>query len=130
MTLAALIAVPLSVGLVVPASAATSVPATAVATKIPPPSPQAPYPSCGEHFGLQRSGKNVRVVGVDLKAFSNGYMLVFAAANDESFGPYNASPNGGANFVINTGSTAQTTIAISLTNDANTVTLCAQDYYA
>jgi hypothetical protein len=127
MTLAALIAVPLSVGLVVPASAATSVPAKAVAAKV---SPQAPFPSCGEHFGLQRSGKNVRVVGVDLSAFSKGYMLVFASANDESFGPYNASPNGGANFVINTGSTAQTTIAISLTNDANTVTLCAQDYYA
>lgn len=129
MTLAALIAVPLSVGLVVPASAATSVPAKAVAAKVSP-SPLAPFPSCGEHFALQRSGKNVRVVGVDLSAFSKGYMLVFAAANGESFGPYNASPYGGANFVINTGSTAQTTIAISLTNDANTVTLCAQDYYA
>lgn len=127
MTLAALIAVPLSVGLVVPASAATPVSAKAVAAKV---SPQAPFPSCGEHFGLQRSGSNVRVVGVDLSAFSKGYMLVFAAANDKSFGPYNASPNGGANFVINTGSTAQTTIAISLTNSANTVTLCAQDYYA
>lgn len=127
MTLAALVAVPLSVGLVVPASASTSVPAKAVAVK---PSPQAPFPSCGEHFLLQRKGSDVRVVGTDLYVFSKGYMWVFAAANGNSYGPYNASPNGGASFEINTGSTAQTTIAISLTDDGNTVTLCASDYYA
>lgn len=57
-------------------------------------------------------------------------MSVYAAANDNSYGPYPASPYGGASFEINTGSTAQTTIAISLTDADNTVTLCAQDYYA
>jgi hypothetical protein len=85
---------------------------------------------CGEHFGLQRSGRYVRVVGTSLYVFSKDFMLVYAAANDNSYGPYNASPNGGASFEIDTGSTAQTAIAISLTDDGNTVTLCAQDYYA
>lgn len=127
MTLAAIIAIPLSVGLVVPASAASHSPAKTTAATV---SPYAPFPSCGEHFLLTRSGKNVRIVGTDLYVFSKGYMLVWPAANDKSFGAFNASPNGGANFTINTGSTAQTTISISLTNSANTVTLCAQDYYA
>jgi hypothetical protein len=132
MILAALILAPLSVGLAVPASAATG-PATTTVTAshiAAVSTPQAPFPSCGDHFTLFRSGSTVRIVGVDLKAFSNGYMLVWVAANGKSFGPYNASPSGGANFQINTGSSAQTTIAISLTNSANTVTLCAQDYYA
>ena len=129
--LGAMIAIPLSVGLVVPASAASYSPAQlAAASSTPSVIPEAPFPSCGSHFNLFRSGKNVRIIGVDLKAFSNGYMLVWVEANGNSYGPYNASPNGGANFTINTGSTAQTTIAISLTDSDNTVTLCAQDYYA
>jgi hypothetical protein len=127
MTLAAMIAVPLSVGLVVPASAASHPPAkTAAATG----SPYAPFPSCGEHFLLTRTGRDVRIVGTNLNAFSKGYMLVWPAANGKSYGSFPAAPYGGANFEINTGSTAPTTISISLTNDANTVTLCAQDYYA
>jgi hypothetical protein len=119
MTLAAMVAVPMSLALVVPASAASR----------PSVRPDAPFPSCGEHFQLTRNGKDVRIIGTDLYVFSKGYMLVWPAANNKSFGSYNASPNGGANFEINTGSTAQTTVAISLTNSANTVTLCAADYY-
>jgi hypothetical protein len=88
----------------------------------------APFPSCGDHFTLSRSGAWIRVVGVDLKAFSNAYMLVWAAANGEGHGPYNASPYGGANFEFDSGSTSKTTVAISLTNTENTVTLCAADY--
>ena len=57
-------------------------------------------------------------------------MLVYASANGKGFGPYNASPHGGANFSSNTGNSSKTTIAISLTNDTNAVTLCALDYYA
>jgi hypothetical protein len=125
-TLGAMIAVSLSVGLVLPASATTRPTVKTAAVTV---SPDAPIPSCGEHFALQRSGRNVRVVGVNLNAFSRGYMFVWAAAHDKSFGPFNASPYGGANFVINTGSSSQTTVAISLTNDSNKVTLCAQDYY-
>jgi hypothetical protein len=117
-----------SVALVAPAGAATGTlhaPARSAAAH-----PRAPFPSCGDHFQFTRSGSNVRVVGVGLNAFSSGYMLVYASANGRDFGPYNASPYGGANFSINTGSSSKTTIAISLTNDSNTATLCASDYYA
>ncbi len=90
--------------------------------------PLAPYGPCGDHFQLTRSGRTVRVVGISLNAFSGGYMLVFASANGRGFGPYNASPYGGANFSFDSGSSYKTTVAISLTNDRNTVTLCASNY--
>jgi hypothetical protein len=59
-------------------------------------------------------------------------MLVWAEANGNGFGPYNASPGGGARFNIDTGSSSPTTIGIQLTTDniENPTTLCAQDYYA
>lgn len=93
-------------------------------------SPTAPYGPCGSHFQLSRSGSTVRVVGIGLNAFSSGYMLVFASANGRGFGPYNASPYGGANFSFNSGSSSKTTVGISLTNDSNSATLCASNYYA
>lgn len=92
--------------------------------------PRAPFPGCGDHFQLTRASSNVTIVGVGLNAFSRGYMLVYVSAHGKSFGPYNASPYGGARFSINTGSSSKTTISISLTNDSNTVTLCSSDYYA
>lgn len=137
--LATAVLVPLSAGLAVPASAAITAPAMRVSAAsaevshaVRPNRVLAPFPTCGDHFTLTRSGSNVRIVGVDLKAFSSGYMLVWPAANGDGFGPYKASPNGGANFSINTGSSSQTTISISLTTDSETdpVTLCASDYYA
>lgn len=66
---------------------------------------------------------------MDLGAFGSGSMLVYVAANDDSFGPYGASSSQGANFQIDTGSSAQTTISITLTN-LDEVTFCSQDYYA
>ena len=117
-----------SLALVTPAKAATRAVQAPLHTAAV--HPLAPYPSCGGHFTLIRSGSDVRITGNSLYVFSKGYMLVYAAANGKDFGPYNASPYGGANFEINTGSKSQTTIAISLTDDNNTVTLCASDYYA
>jgi hypothetical protein len=117
-----------SMALVAPSGAATGTlhaPARNAAAH-----PTAPFPSCGDHFQLTRSGSNVRIVGVGLNAFSRGYMLVYVSAHGRSYGPYNASPYGGANFTINTGSSSRTTIAISLTNDTNTATLCSSDYNA
>lgn len=52
-----------------------------------------------------------------------------SAANGNLYGPYNASPQGGANFESDTESVRQTTIAITLTTPNGDV-LCAQDYYA
>jgi hypothetical protein len=72
---------------------------------------------------------DVHVLGVDLKAFSSGYMLVFASANGDGHGPYDASPNGGANFTFDSGKSAKTDVGISLTNDNNTDTLCGSTYY-
>jgi hypothetical protein len=91
--------------------------------------PDAPFPDCGDHFAVTRSGQNIHVVGVDLYQFSRKYMLVFTAANGRGHGPYNASPYGGANFYFDSGSYSRTTISISLTNHDNTVTLCAGNYY-
>jgi hypothetical protein len=119
MTLAAMVTVPLSVALVVPASAADR----------PSIRPNTNIPACGEHFQLTRSGRNVKVIGTNLGYFLNAYTSVWAAANNKSFGPYTGSPQSGADFTINTGSTAQTTVAISLTDVDNTTTLCASDYY-
>lgn len=121
-------AVSLSVAFVAPAMAATSTanaPSASASVH-----PNSPIPLCGDHFQLTRHGSVVRIVGVDLKAFSSGYMLVFTAYNGKSAGPYGASPNGGANFEINTGSASKTDITVDLTNDANTVTLCSSTYYA
>lgn len=66
----------------------------------------------------------MHVAGVGLDAFGGGDKLVFASAHDKGYGPYNATGSS-ANFEINTGSSSPTDIAISLTNDENTVTLCA-----
>lgn len=44
-------------------------------------------------------------------------------------GAYNASPYGGANFQLSTGSTSKRTFYVSLTNDSNTQTLCQDSYY-
>lgn len=93
------------------------------------PHPLAPFPACGNHFMLSRAGNTVHIIANDLGAFFNGYMLVWPAANGKSFGPFNASPNGGAAFNIDTGSSAKTTVAISLTDSGNELTLCADDYY-
>ena len=130
--LAAMVLFPLSVALMAPASAATRAPAaatSATAVSASPAIPQVPFPSCGTHFQLTRNGRYVRVVGTGLNAFSSGYMLVYVAANGNLYGPYNASPKGGANFESDTGSVRQTTIAITLTTP-NGDPLCAQDYYA
>lgn len=114
--------------LAAPAAAAPPAAATAVPRAVQV-RPLAPYGPCGDHFHLTRSGRTVRVVGTDLKAFSSSYMLVFASANGRGFGPYNASPYGGANFSFDSGSSSRTTVGISLTNDSNTATLCASNYY-
>jgi hypothetical protein len=132
LAVAAMIVIPLSAGLVTPASAATFHPAKTVAESpnATPPPPPAPFPSCGDHFTLVRSGANVRIVGVDLGAFLNGVMSVWVAVDGNSFdSPYPASAKNSASFVINTGSNAETTVSISLTDLADTETLCAQDYY-
>ncbi|MCA1221889.1 hypothetical protein [Streptomyces sp. 8L] len=90
--------------------------------------PLAPIPGCGNHFFFSRSGSTVRVAGTDLGAFSSGYMLVYASAKGTAHGPYNASPTSRANFSFSTGSSSKATIAIDLTNDSNTQTLCSSDY--
>jgi hypothetical protein len=90
--------------------------------------PDAPYPACGDHFTLSRAGSNIHVVGVDLGAFSSGYMLVWPAADGKGYGPYNAAPSYGAGFTFNTGETSKTTVSIDLTDADNTVTLCSSDY--
>ncbi len=118
----------LSAALVAPAGAATGTlhgPARSVAAR-----PDAPFPSCGSHFHITRAGSNVTIVGTNLNAFSSGYMLVYVSAKGKSFGPYNASPYGGARFLINTGNSSKTDISITLTNDTGEVTLCSSDYYA
>jgi hypothetical protein len=116
-----------SVALVAPAGAATG---TLHASTRSAAVPRAPFPGCGNHFQLTRASSNVTIVGVGLNAFSSGYMLVYVSAHGKSFGPYNASPYGGARFLINTGTSSKTTISISLTNDTGEVTLCSSDYYA
>jgi hypothetical protein len=108
------------------ASLAFLAPATAATSTL---HPLAPFPPCSDHFQLSRSGVDVHVVGTDLKAFSSSYMLVFASANGDGHGPYNASPNSGANFTFNSGKSSKTDVGISLTNDNNTDTLCASTYY-
>lgn len=125
------------VALVSPASAATSIASHASAVaKVAVAEPAvayAPFPSCGDDFTFVRNGVDVRVTGHGLNYWSKGYMLVWVAANGESFdSPYPASPYGGANFVIDTGSKTPTTISITLTTDEGPdyPTLCAQDYYA
>jgi hypothetical protein len=131
--IAVIVLIPGSLYLVAPASAAPRVtPSSSNFTSLAVQDVQrhVPFPSCGDHFQFYRKGDNVRVVGTDLKVFSKGYMLVWAAANGNAYGPYNASPNGGANFTIDTGSSHATTISITLTNDEDTAVLCAQDYYA
>lgn len=81
-------------------------------------------PSCGEHFALCRNGRDVRVVGVGLEAFSRGYMLVWVSGSSgKSWGAYNASPHGGASFEIHTGSTTKQSFSISLIDAGNRDTL-------
>jgi len=91
---------------------------------------KAPYGLCGNSFILTRSGSTVRVVGIGLDAYSSGYMLVFASDGyGHGWGPYNASPHGGASFQISTGRTSKQTINISLTDSGNTRTLCTDSYF-
>lgn len=92
--------------------------------------PRAPYGSCGSHFQLTRTSQSIRVVGTSLNVYSSGYMLVYPSdSHSKSYGAYNASPYGGANFVIDTGVSSKQFIYITLTNSSNTVTLCADSYY-
>jgi hypothetical protein len=91
---------------------------------------RAPYGLCGNSFILKRSGSTVRVVGVGLDAYSSGYMLVYASDGyGHGWGPYNASPRGGASFSLSTGRTSKQTINISLTDDGNHQTLCTDSYF-
>jgi hypothetical protein len=131
---AAMILFPLSVALAAPASAATTAPvagvparATAIAAN-----PQSPIPDCGSAFQLRRSGELVTVTatGAALSEFGSGSMLVYAAADDEDYGPYGASSSSGARFSFYTDSTDPTAISISLVNGENTATLCSGDYEA
>lgn len=116
----------LALAMTVLALAATAGPAHAVSVH-----PWAPYGPCGDHFQLTRSGTEVHVVGVDLSAFEIGYMLVFGSDDhNKSYGPYNASSYGGANFVMYTGRTSSQYFRIALTNYTDTETLCASSYYA
>lgn len=92
--------------------------------------PLAPYPSCGGSFHLTRSSSSVKVVGTGLNQWSSGYMLVFVSDSyGHGYGPYNASPYGGANFTINTGRTSKQNINVDLTDSSNTYTLCTGTYY-
>lgn len=89
------------------------------------------FPSCGDHFTLSRSGVSVRVVGIGLNAFWPGYMLVYVSDSyNKSYGPYNASPRGGANFTINTGTSSKQSFIVELTDSNNYYTLCQSFYYA
>lgn len=91
---------------------------------------QGPFPYCGDHIQITRSSSTVRVVGVELNRFSSRYMLVWVSdSSGKSYGAYNASPYGGANFQLSTGSTSKRTFYVSLTNDSNTQTLCQDSYY-
>gem|GEM_PF-4241799 len=67
---------------------------------------------------------------MELNRFSSRYMLVWVSdSSGKSYGAYNASPYGGANFQLSTGSTSKRTFYVSLTNDSNTQTLCQDSYY-
>lgn len=92
--------------------------------------PDAPFPDCGDYFTLTRGNntENVRVTGINLNYWGKGLKAAFASANGHAVGPYYGSNT--ITFSINTGSTSPTTIAVSLTNEEDTATLCSGDYYA
>lgn len=92
---------------------------------------RAPYPPCGSHFKFTRSSSSVKVVGTNLNAFWPGYMLVHVADQyNKSYGPYNASPYGGANFTMSTGRTSKQTFQLTLTSSDNVEIVCTDSYYA
>jgi hypothetical protein len=99
----------------------------------PTPSVQADTPSgrCGDHFMVTYNAVTgeMKVVGYGLSAFSPHYMLVFATYDGHVYGPYNASPYGGARFVFDTAYSLGSAVYIEVTDDANTTTLCHGGYY-
>ena len=57
-------------------------------------------------------------------------MLVWPMVNNTPYGPFSASPYGGASFELSTGAGGPADVFIELTDEDNTVTYCSQTYNA
>jgi hypothetical protein len=93
--------------------------------------PDTPSGRCGDSFRVTYNAISgeMKVVGYGLSAFSPHYMLVFATYDGRGYGPYNASPHGGARFVFDTPYSLGSAVYIQVTDDDNTTTLCHDAYY-
>lgn len=92
--------------------------------------PLSPDPVCWNYWSFTRSGTTVRIVGTEMYQISSGYMLVWPSDQyGKSYSAYNASPYGGANFVIDTGRSGKQTIYVSVTDSSNTQTWCHASAY-
>ncbi len=135
MAVLAAVAMPLLavMALLAPSATAATSPAVLSASHMSvQPSPDAPFPSCGDSFRVQRLGsgsRTVRVVGTDLNQYLRATKKVWVTdtGDSEVYGPYSAGNSISVDIITN--GTSPTTFAIELTTEENE-TLCADDYYA
>lgn len=88
-------------------------------------------PDCPEYtIQISRSGTDVHVVGVSLYTISSDHMLLWPADDSgQSYGAWNGSPYGGANFTFDSGTISPSYVSVSVTNSANTLTHCRHTEY-